>query len=343
MNTESEGALRAVATQLGASRTDLERIAASLDVSPVPHIADFAAEALDLLSGRTLHTYRHHIERLVSELGERRLDEVSVLDLERVALGARAWALEHHNARHGFGAQESFVSATRFFFACAVKAGHLRESPARALVRPRRRRSARRALSSEETRMIVEAIVATSRDLDLDLLIFAFARETACRWEGLLNALVADLQPAPSVILYEKFDERREIPLSPQLAEALRQHAASRHPGCGRVFHYSDGRCLTERRLDTLFGRIGDHLPWAAALGVSLHWIRYTTLTDIRMTGGERVAAAYAGHGDETGGITGRYTRATFAELQAAHHRLFVPASHPQSVPEASHWTPGSP
>ena len=94
--------------------------------------------------------------------------------------------------------------------------------------------------------------------------------------------------------------------------------------GAGRsVFRYRDGRPLTDRRFDTIFRRVGTHLPWARALGVSLHWIRYSTLTDVRMTSGERVATAYAGHGDQAGGITGLYTRATFAELQAAHRRLF--------------------
>jgi hypothetical protein len=89
------------------------------------------------------------------------------------------------------------------------------------------------------------------------------------------------------------------------------------------IFHYRDGSRLTERRFDTIFQRLGQHLPWARALGVSLHWIRYTTLTDIRLVAGERVAAAYAGHNDDAGGVTTIYTRATFDELQAAHHRLF--------------------
>lgn len=125
------------------------------------------------------------------------------------------------------------------------------------------------------------------------------------------------------MILYEKFDERREIPVSGPLLAALHAHADSRAPGCERVFHYGDGRCLTNRRFDTIFDRVDRALPWAKSLGVSLHWIRYSTLTDIRMTSGERVATAYAGHGDQAGGITALYTRASFAELQAAHALLF--------------------
>ncbi len=124
-------------------------------------------------------------------------------------------------------------------------------------------------------------------------------------------------------MLYEKFEERREIPISPQLSAALLQHATSRSPKGDFVLHYRNGQRLSNRRFDSLFGRIGSRLPWVRSLGVTLHWIRYTTLTDVRLVAGERVAAAYAGHGDGAGGVTAIYTRATFAELQRAHALIF--------------------
>ncbi len=325
MNQEAEQALRAVAANFAATREDLERIAASLDRSSVPLLGEFAHEATAVLVGRTFDTYRHHIESLADQLGDRRLDQITLLDLERAAVEARAEALRRESARHGFGAQETFVNATRFVFSCAIKAGHLRESPAAGLVRPRRRRSPRRALSDDELDSVFNAAVGTSRDPALDLLILAFARETACRREGILNLRRSDLHPTPSVVLYEKFEEQREIPVSASLLAALGAHAADRAGACGRVFHYGSGACLSDRRFDSMFGRVGQQLPWAKSLGVSLHWIRYSTLTDIRMASGERVAAAYAGHGDGSGGITAHYTRATFAELQEAHRVLFGP------------------
>lgn len=150
MNREAEAALRSVAANFAATREDLERIASSLDTSPVPLIGDFAAEASAVLVGRTADTYRHHIARLAKEFGDRRLDQVSLLDLERVGIQVRAEAVTRAAARHGYGAQESFINATRFVFVCAVKAGHLRDNPAAELARPRRRRSQRRALSTEE-------------------------------------------------------------------------------------------------------------------------------------------------------------------------------------------------
>lgn len=326
MNPESEAALRAVAEQFGASCGDLERIARTLGESAVPTIGDFAPSATALLTGRTATTYRHHIERLVRELGDQRLDRVSTLELEQLAVDTRLDAVRLHDGRHGFGAQESFVNATRFVFACALKAGHLRENPAAGLQRPRRRRSVRRALSSEELQALFQAVLATSRDPELDILLLAFARETACRREGILNLRLRDLQTTPSVLLYEKFDEEREIPVTAGLRAALLAHHAARRDGGDAVFRYRNGSRLTDRRFDTLFQRVGRQLPWVHTLGVSLHWIRYSTLTDVRMLAGERVAAAYAGHGDSSGGVTSIYTRATFAELQDVHRRLFGPA-----------------
>lgn len=324
MNRDSEEALRAIAERFSATREDLERIAGTLGDSAIPTVANFAPQAIAVLAGRTLDTYRHHIERLIIEFGDRRLNEVTLLDLERIALTTRQDALGR-GAAHGFGAQETFVNATRFFFQCAVKAGHLRDHPAAGLSRPRRRRSMRRALSSAELQALFEAILETSRDPDLDVLLLAFARETACRREGILNLRVGDLHEVPSVTLYEKFDEHREIPISTSLLLALRTHADTRPAGHDSVFRYLDGHALSDRRFDVTFERVGRLLPWVRALGVTLHWIRYTTLTDVRLVAGERVAAAYAGHGDQAGGVTAIYTRATFAELQAAHRSLFGP------------------
>lgn len=323
MNPDAERALLAVARQFEATKEDMERVASSLEASTLPTIGDFAHEVQSLLVGRTLDTYRGHLNRLATALGDRRLDEVSLLTLEKLAVDVRHDALARARTKHGYGAQESFVNATRFLFLCAVKAGHLRDNPAVGLERPRRRRSTRRALSADELQAVFDAVIMTSRDPELDLLILAFARETACRREGILNLRLDDLHPMPSVVLYEKFDEQREIPISSPLLAALHAHSANRYPGADTVFRYPNGSPLTDRRFDTIFGRVGQTLPWAKSLGVSLHWIRYSTLTDIRVSSGERVAAAYAGHGDGSGGVTALYTRASFAELQEAHARLF--------------------
>jgi hypothetical protein len=42
---------------------------------------------------------------------------------------------------------------------------------------------------------------------------------------------------------------------------------------------------------------------------------------------------AYAGHSDTTFGVTGRYTKVSFEELQAAHERLFFDQAGDASDP----------
>jgi hypothetical protein len=105
VNREAEDALRSVAAGFSATRQDLERIALSLGESSVPRLGDFAAIATSLLDGRTRETYQHHIDRLIHTFGERRLDDISLLELEQVAAAARASAVERPTGRHGYGAQ----------------------------------------------------------------------------------------------------------------------------------------------------------------------------------------------------------------------------------------------
>lgn len=78
-----------MAVNVGATREDLERIAATLDSSPAPLLAHFAPTTLALLGRRKLRTYLHHIEHLVVEFGDRRLDDITLVDLERTAVVER--------------------------------------------------------------------------------------------------------------------------------------------------------------------------------------------------------------------------------------------------------------
>jgi hypothetical protein len=57
---------------------------------------------------------------------------------------------------------------------------------------------------------------------------------------------------------------------------------------------------------------------------VGLHWIRHTTLSDIETLAGLRVAAACAGHRDESVG-TGRYAKVSFARLAEPHEAVSGP------------------
>lgn len=336
LSPELERAARATLTSFGATRDDLLRIADSLGASAIPTIERFRPDVEAIVPSPSRKLYLAGFDRLQAALGKRRLDDVTLLDLEQVLAGVLADAKANHRSVHGHSAGEHFVNATRFFFNAALRAGLIPASPAAALRRPKRPASPRRALSGLELEQLWSAVLDTSDDPELDELILAFARETACRKEGLLNLRVGDLNATGnSVVLDEKYGNTREIPVSTALLSALTVHADRRHPGCERVFHYAKGTCLTSRRIDTIIARARRRLPWMKTLRVSFHWIRHTTLSDISTVAGERIAQAYAGHADDAHGVTGVYTKPTFEMLAAAHAALFPDRDTPDSPSHA--------
>jgi integrase/recombinase XerC len=89
------------------------------------------------------------------------------------------------------------------------------------------------------------------------------------------------------------------------------------------------GPTAGKRWYDTLWRRLGKHLPWIATLGITAHWIRYTTLTWVERNYSYSVAAAYAGH--TSGGSTGTtltYVPASIHEIATALSAL-VGEPHP--------------
>ena len=69
--------------------------------------------------------------------------------------------------------------------------------------------------------------------------------------------------------------------------------------------------------------RIGRHLPWVRTQGISMHWIRHTTLTWVERNFGYAVAKAYAGHEDNgrgarSMGAMATYVRAGLPEVATA-------------------------
>ena len=61
-----------------------------------------------------------------------------------------------------------------------------------------------------------------------------------------------------------------------------------------------------------------DRRPWAAAQGVSTHWLRHTTITWVERRFSYGIARAYAGHTDSRGASTTTYIRAHVLEVAAA-------------------------
>ena len=79
------------------------------------------------------------------------------------------------------------------------------------------------------------------------------------------------------------------------------------------------------------YGRI---LPWVRTQGISMHWIRHTTLTWVERNFGYAVARAYAGHTDRgsDAGATTTYVRATVSEVATALAAL-TGEPHPLAMP----------
>ena len=268
-------------------------------------------------------TYRTGFRRLVAAYGDRPLDEVSSGDLSLLASKVLAEVRAKGNV-DGSGAVRNLVHSARFFYKIAIVHGHLRENPALGMALPGKRRRARRALSVNELADVYAVVTATGDDPVLDSLLLDFHRETAARRGGACSLRLCDLQPdRPSVLLREKNGNEREIPASPDLLNRIRVLASERDRGHDEVaaFRYKNGAPLTRRRYNTLFERVQRLLPWADRLGVSVHWVRHTTLTDISNAAGSRIASAYAGHSDRS--VTDLYTVPSFEDLVIAHDLVF--------------------
>jgi hypothetical protein len=220
-------------------------------------------------------------------------------DVAGWAMRAGSEARMDPKARHGVGAQEAMILATRAAFTHAIGAGLVRHNPACQVPLPDRPPSRRGALSA----------IRLSQD---------------------------DLAPATRAVrLVEKYAKQRWAPISAHLAHRLVSHTALRHDGCNLVLHRRDGGHLNDKWFEGFARRI-QNPAWAKELGVSAHWIRHTTITDIERIAGVRVAAAYAGHADSNFGVTGTYTKVSPEELRLAHSRLFSDRSESVDDPDSA-------
>lgn len=313
---------RAVVEALGLAPDDLRTLATAIEHGHRPVAVREVTEA-HLAALPRHHRYAKSLERLIQWVGEVDARTVKPADVSLWARQAGEEALADPKARHGIGAQEAMVLAARAAFAAAIEAGLLRTNPASTVALPARPPSRRCALTADQLEEMHLAITAHSRDPDLDDLVFQFLRETACRRQGVIRLTHDDLAPVTRTVrLIEKYGKQRWVPVSAHLMQRLREHADDRDDGSLVVLHRADRGHITDKWFEG-FARRVQTLPWAAELGVSAHWIRHTTLTDIERTAGIRVAAAYAGHSDMSLGVTGLYTKPSADDLREAHATIF--------------------
>jgi len=314
---------RAVVEALGLSPDDLRDLASLIEATrQVVLVRDLVDSELARLPSD--HRYVKSLHRLAAWAGDRDAERVQAEDVTTWARRARDEASTDPRARHGTGAQEAFVLATRAVYVRAIRAGLVRRNPVDEVRMPNRPANRRTALGCEQLEQVRLTLLAHSRDPALDDLVFQLLRETACRRGGVVRLSRDDLGPATRTVrLVEKYDKQRWLPVSAHLMQRLVAHADERqHPGCTRVLHRRDGGHLNGRWFERFAQRI-QQAPWAGELGVSAHWLRHTTLTDIERVAGVRIAAAYAGHADGSLGVTGMYTKPSPEELRLAHARLF--------------------
>jgi site-specific recombinase XerC len=341
-NVNPTNALRAMIQALDLSAADLAQVFEDVtSESTLPTVGEFVATAVEACPEPSLPTYGCHFDRLAAAHGHRRLDEITTHDINEqcnkiVAAAARAkverakeTGRQLHSYEydaHGHSAGENFVRAARFFFKVAVEKRLIVTNPAAAAKVPRRRPDRRRPLTATELDQVGLSWCTTGNDPELDSLLFEFHRKTAARREGGINLRLGSLNLSRgSVTVTEKFGQSRELPLDVDLIIRLEAFARSRGATghADAVFRNRNGKPITRKRYETIYGRLRSGLPWTQPLGVGVHFIRHTTLDDVRVVSDLRVAEAYAGHSDTAGSTIMRYSKVTFGELAAAYETIF--------------------
>ncbi|AVH20257.1 tyrosine-type recombinase/integrase [Nocardia cyriacigeorgica] len=314
---EAIAAARLLLAQMGISPADLVTSPTS-----TPTFGEVIPKVRSRLSAGTLRTYNSAFNHLLDKWSDTRLDAISKDDLEQMKRAIQSGARVNRASRGGTSAAEHFVGATRCVFRFAEDNGWIRpaDNPARQLDKPSRRPSRRFAIPSAQLTEICEVAAFTGNDCELDTLILRLHIETACRRGGALALRPIDLDPDQCLVyLREKEGTDRWQPVSPTLMRHLLEHAEHRgSPRTGRLLRYRNGREITSRRFDYIWNRIGTELPWVAMQGITMHWLRHTTLTWVERTFSYAVAREYAGHHGKAMGTTSTYVKSSLHEVAAA-------------------------
>jgi hypothetical protein len=112
--------------------------------------------------------YSSYWKRLVEIWGDRRLDEVTPSEIERLAQQIKANVVSRRNARGGRSAAELFIAALRCLYKRAVADGYLTaaDDPAQKVQKPRRLPSTRRAIADARLAEINQVAGTTGDDPD---------------------------------------------------------------------------------------------------------------------------------------------------------------------------------
>jgi integrase/recombinase XerC len=314
-------AARLLLSRMGIRPEDL-LAAADPPRPPAATFAQYVPVVSTAVSDGTRRVYGSYWNRLVEHWGDRRIDEPSPTQIETLSRQLHAERVIRRNGRGGNMTIEHFIAALRCLYRHGIADGLVTDNPALRVAKPRRVESTRHAIANERLAEINVVVSTTGDDPVLDALLVRLHTETACRRGGALALRPCDLDPQQClVLLREKGNTSRLQPVSPTLMSHLLRHAQERGaPRTGQLLRYRNGTPITRRRYDHLWKRVGQHLPWAVAQGVSAHWLRHTTLKWVERVYGYAVSQAYAGHAGGTGneGTTITYVQADLQEVATA-------------------------
>jgi len=120
---------RAVVEALGLSADDLRGLAGALESGQrIVSVGEVAAAHLATLPDH--HRYAKSLQRVILWAGDDDAAAVQPADVTGWALRAGREARTDAKARHGVGAQEAMILATRAAFAHAIESGLIRHNPA---------------------------------------------------------------------------------------------------------------------------------------------------------------------------------------------------------------------
>ncbi|MBF6496542.1 site-specific integrase [Nocardia cyriacigeorgica] len=274
---------------------------------------------------QTREIYNCYWRKLLAVEGwaDRRIDEPSKSDFVRLFDQLRAERQVRSSDRGGQSVIEHAVSALRRLYQYAVECEFIApaDNIARQLDKPVQLESRRHALPASTLTAIYKIAATTGQDPELDVLLLRLHTETACRRGGAIGLRPIDLNAPQCLIrLREKGRKERWQPVSPSLMAALLRHATERGAtGDQQLLRSRKGVPIAEGRYRGLFSRLARYLPEIAMMGISIHWMRHTTLTWVERNYSEAVARAYAGHTRRPGrNATAVYTSAGLQEIADA-------------------------
>jgi integrase len=289
-----------------------------------PTFDEFIPKVLGAESGAQRESYGACWRLLREVWGARRLDEPTPTEILQLMNRYKAGAVVRSNWRGGSAAARNFLHGVRRLYRLAEMDGLVApaSNPAAKVPMPRKLESTRHALTPQQVSELGRIASETGNDGELDALIVRLHIETACRRHAALSLRVDDLSVDDcTVLLHHKGGVDAWHPISPLLMLRLLEHVDRRGGARAvghRVLRTRGGNAITDRRYDNLHTRFHRHLPWAEAKGVTVHWLRHTTLTFVERAFGEAVARRYAAHRDPGTTATPIYTKASLGECADA-------------------------